>query len=406
MAKILQCWELGDGYAYIEGFTAGARVLKGAGHEVGLAYRDLKHAERLVGTDFALFQAPTPVSPARTPLRRPMTFADQLINADYGDAARMLGRVRAWRSLIERLQPEVLRVLHAPGALLAARGLGLPTLVVGTGFLIPPPVTPLPNLRPWIKDANPEAMQAREKRVLEAMNQALKTLGAPELARVADLYRGDGQEIYAFPEMDEYGPRQGVEYMGVYQPRGGVKPAWPEAKGKRVFAYLELFEGLPVALQTLKDSGCAVLVFLPQLPKDLHDKYAGGNLAFADKPLDMALTTAQCDFGVSHGGHNIVSSLLLAGKPQLMLPLYLPERIAAEKVRRMGAGLVSPIEAEKMTAALAQLLAQEVALSAKAREFAPRQGDWSPEDMFKRVAGNIAAVAKKAASKGSVKRAR
>jgi hypothetical protein len=95
MARILQCWELGDGYAYIEGFTATARTLKGAGHELGLAYRDLKHAERIVGADFELFQAPTPVSSVRTPLNRPMTFADQMINVDYGDAGRMLGRVRA-----------------------------------------------------------------------------------------------------------------------------------------------------------------------------------------------------------------------------------------------------------------------------------------------------------------------
>lgn len=404
MARILECWELGDGYGYIEGFTVGARVLKTAGHDVGLAYRDLKHAEYLVGADFELFQAPTPVSAARTPLRRPMTFADQLINADYGDAGRMLGRLRAWRTLFERFQPEVLRVLHAPGALLAARGLGLPTLVVGTGFLIPPPVSPLPNLRPWIKDANPQAMQARETRVLDEMNKALKIIGAPALSRVANLYQVDGVEIYGFPEMDEYGARQGVEYMGVYQPTGGAVPTWPTGNGKRVFAYLELFENLPGVLQALKDSGCAVLVFLARLPQELRDKYAGGNLVFADKPLDMALATAQCDFGVCHAGHNIASSLLLAGKPQLMLPMYLPERIAAENVRRMGAGIVSSLDPAKFGEALALLRAQETALAAKAKEFRPRHLDTSTETMMKRVAGNIAAVAKKAGPKA--KRAR
>src|SRR5690348_1172403 len=115
MARILQCWELGDGYAYVEGFTSTARALKAAGHELGLAYRDLRHAERLVGADFELFQAPTPVTPPQVTLKRPMTFADQLINADYGHAPRMLGRLRAWRTLIERFQPDVLRVLHSPG---------------------------------------------------------------------------------------------------------------------------------------------------------------------------------------------------------------------------------------------------------------------------------------------------
>lgn len=396
MARILQCWELGDGYAYIEGFTATARVLKAVGHELALAYRDLKHAERLVGADFELFQAPAPVSAARTPLNRPMTFADQMINVDYGDAGRMLGRMRAWRTLIERLKPDVLRVLHSPGALLASRGLGIPTLIVGTGFLIPPPISPLPNLRPWIKDANPEAMLARETRVLNQMNLALKALDAPPLAKFSDLYQADLQEIYAFPEMDEYGPRQGVEYMGTYQPQGGETPVWPDGNGKRIFAYLELFKNLPGALQALKDSGCSVLVFLSQLPAELRDKYQGGNLKFADKPLDMFAVAKQCDFGVSHGGHNITSTLLLAGKPQLMLPMFLPERIAAGKVAGMSAGLVSPLDPAKFSEALTLLRQLETGLAAKAREFASCHPAHDFEAMMKRVVANIDTVAKKA----------
>lgn len=395
MAKILQCWELGDGYAYIEGFTVGARVIKASGHEVGLAYRDLKHAERIVGGDFELFQAPTPVSPPRVTLKRPMTFADQLINADYGHAPRMLGRLRAWRTLIERFKPDALRVLHSPGALLASRGLGLPTLVVGTGFLIPPPVSPLPNLRPWIKEAKAEAMQARETRVLEQMNQALKTLGSPPLAQLSDLYKGDRQEIWGLPEMDEYGPRQGVEYMGGYQPESGDAPQWPQGNGKRVLAYLELFKGLPGVLQALKDSGCAVLVFLPQIPAELQDKYRGSNLQFAPRPLDLPATAGQCDFGVSHGGHNIATTLLMAGKPQLMLPMFLPERIAAEKVTALGAGMSSQLDAAKFAEALNRFLPQQPAFAAKAGRFAASQAHIDRKTVMKRVVTNIEGILRK-----------
>ena len=394
MAKVLQCWELGDGYAYIEGFTMGARALKAGGHEVGLAYRDLKHAERIVGADFELFQAPTPITAAPVTLKRPMTFADQLINADYGHAPRMLGRLRAWRTLIERFKPDALRVLHAPGALLASRGLGVPTLVVGTGFLIPPPVTPLPNLRPWVNDAKPEAMQARETRVVEEMNQALKTLGAPTLTQLSDLYKVDGKEIYTLPEMDEYGPREGVEYMGVYQPEGGDTPQWPQGNGKCVFAYLELFKDLPGVLQALKDSGCSVLVFLPQIPAELRDQYQGTNLQFATRPLNMPVTAKDCDFGVSHGGHNITTTLLVAGKPHLMLPMYLPERIAAEKVMALGAGLLSPPDAAKFAEALSRFLSQQPAFTAKAKEYAARHPASDRKTMVKRVVANIDAILK------------
>lgn len=407
MARVLQCWELGDGYAYIEGFTMGARALKAAGHEVSLAYRDLKHAERIVGSDFELLQAPTPVSGPLVTVRRPMTFADQMINADYGESARMLGRLRAWRGLIERHAPDVLRVLHAPGALLASRGLGIPTLVVGTGFLIPPPVSPLPNLRPWVKDADPKAMQARESRVLGEMNKALGALKAPPLERLCDLYRVDRQEIYAFPEMDEYGKRAGddVVYMGVYQPDEGAAPVWPAGNGKKVFAYLELFEKLPGVLEALKSSGCSVLVFMARFPAELRDKYKGTNLAFADKPLNMFAAARQCDYAVSHGGHNIASTALLAGKPQLLMPMFLPERIGAQNVVKLGAGLIAPLDGVKFGEIFGQLRQQEVALAAKAAEFAARHKDYSRDTMFKDVQGNIAMLAKKAAA-GKAKKAR
>ena len=404
MARILQCWELGDGYAYVEGFTSTARALKAAGHELGLAYRDLRHAERLVGADFELFQAPTPVTPPQVTLKRPMTFADQLINADYGHAPRMLGRLRAWRTLIERFQPDVLRVLHSPGALLASRGLGIPTLIVGTGFLIPPPVSPLPNLRPWLKEAKPEAMLARETRVLEEMNKALAALKAPPLASVGELYQAGPQEIWGFPEMDEYGERKGAIYMGVYQPDEGVDPQWPAGNGKKVFAYLELFEKLPAVLQALKDSGCSVLVFMSRLPVELRDKYKGTNLAFADRPLKMSSVAKQCDYVVSHGGHNIASTALLAGKPQLTLPMYLPERISTNNVLRMGAGLISPLDGAKFSEAFAELQRQEAALTAKAKEFATRHKDNSRDAAIKRMQENIAALAKQAA--GRTKKAR
>lgn len=47
MARILMCWELGSGLAYIEGLTLAAKTFKKAGHEVLFAVRDLGHAGRL-----------------------------------------------------------------------------------------------------------------------------------------------------------------------------------------------------------------------------------------------------------------------------------------------------------------------------------------------------------------------
>src|SRR5579859_4694922 len=141
MAKVLICWELGNGLAYIESLTAVAKAFKHAGHEVVFALRDLGHAERLLGGKFAFYQAPTQVIPVPERLPSPMTFADVLINLGYGKPNNVAARVRAWRGLIEHVQPDIVRCAHAPGALLAVRGTPIRSLAVGIGFLHPPAVS-------------------------------------------------------------------------------------------------------------------------------------------------------------------------------------------------------------------------------------------------------------------------
>ena len=310
MARVLMCWELGNGLAYIEGLTAAARFFKKAGHEVVFAARDLSHAERLLGGKFAFYQAPTQVIPVSDRLASPMTFADVLINLGYGRPDNVAARVRAWRGLLDHVKPDIVRCAHAPAALLAARGTGIRTLVVGIGFLLPPAVSPLPKLRSWNKDAVPERMAAREAQVLAGMNQGLDAIGAPRVESIGALYNEtDIRELYTYPEIDDYGPRSNVRYLGNFQPGFGDAPAWPKAPGKRIFAYLEPFKPIPQVLQALAATGQPVLVYMPHPPEELQARYAGSNLALTDRPLNIAQASAECALGVNHGGHNIAGSL-------------------------------------------------------------------------------------------------
>src|SRR6185437_8267173 len=138
MARVLICWELGNGLAYIEGLNLAAKAIAKAGHEMQFAVRDLSHAERVLGARFPYYQAPTNAMQRRMVLKRPMTFADVLINLGYGNPDAVVARVRAWRNLLDMVKPDIIRCAHAPGALLAARGTGIRSLVVGIGFLVPP----------------------------------------------------------------------------------------------------------------------------------------------------------------------------------------------------------------------------------------------------------------------------
>lgn len=393
MARVLSCWEMGNGLAYIEGMAAGARAIRKAGHEVQFALRDLSHAERVLGDKFTFYQAPTQVHQRGIRLTNPMTFADVLINLRFDDAQAVTARVRAWRALFDQVKPDIIRCANSPGALLAARGTSIRVLVVGLGFIVPPPVSPLPKLRSWAEGV-PERMAAREQTVLDAWNQALKAVGSPAVASVGALYgEADITELYTYPELDDYGPRQGVKYLGNFQPGIGATPVWPAGAGKRIFAYLDLYDPVPQVLQALAETGARVLAYLPRAPEALTQRYASGNLRLVTQPLNVAETAAQCDAGVSHGGHNIVGSFMYAGKPQLCLPWTLPEGVTSRKLLALGTGLISPIQPAEMREQLARLL-NDAGMAKKAQDYAASVKHLTPEAALKSAAASADELAK------------
>jgi UDP:flavonoid glycosyltransferase YjiC (YdhE family) len=372
MARVLFCWELGNGLAYMGSLTLIAAAVSKAGHEVHFAARDLTHVERLLGDRIPFYQAPTHVTPPRLMLRRPMTFADLLINLGFSKPAAVASRARAWRSLFKLVQPDIVRCTHAPGALLAARGTGIRSIATGIGFLVPPTGSPLPLLRTWIKEADPHRMAAREHALLDSLNQALAAIDAPRLASVGALYgETDIRMLSTYPELDDYGPRDDVRYVGNFQPGMGAPPVWPNLPGKRIFAYLDPGKSIPMVLKALAASGQPVLAYLPHAPEELVKHYALGNLRLVDEPLDLAKTAALCDVGVSHGGHNIVGSFLAAGKPQLVLPNMFPEYVTAGKIAGLGVGLVSRWDEADISEKLRKLL-HEAGINEQAKTLAAR----------------------------------
>ena len=393
MARILMCWEMGNGLAYIEGLAAAARVFRKAGHEVQFALRDLSHAERVLGGKFTFHQAPTQVLPAKSRMQNPMTFADTLINLGFGDPQNVIARVRAWRALFDMVKPDIVRSAHAPGALMAARGTPIRTLVVGIGFIVPPPVSPLPKLRTWF-DGVPERMAAREQQVLAGFNLALQAIGAPAVASVGALYaETDLTELYTYPELDDYGPRQGVQYLGNFQPGFGAAPEWPAGQGKRIFAYLDPHEPIPQVLEALAATGQRVLAYLPYTPEALVQRYAMGNLRLTSAPLNIAEAAAQCDVGVNHGGHNIVGSLLMAGRPQLCLPWTLPEGVTSRKLAAMGTGLFCPMRPDEMRDHLARLL-DDAVMAKQAAGYGAGVRHLTPEAALKQALASVETLAK------------
>jgi UDP:flavonoid glycosyltransferase YjiC (YdhE family) len=379
MARILMTWELGAGYGHLAPLLSLARPLQAEGHTLMFAVRDLTGAEAVLGASgIPYVPAPANFAPRQGSIH---SYPQILLYTAFNDLDDLNSRVRAWRALYTLLKPDILVCDHSPTALLAARGLPLRCVATGNGFVLPPDVTPLPELRPW-QAADPEQLVRDEARALDMANTVLRALGAPPLARLGGLLGDVSQALFTLKELDNYaGQRAGAEYWGVPPGPAGAEPRWPAGDGKRVFVYGQPFDGLQQVLSDLDKSGHRTLVYIPRIAPEERRRQQSERLHFADALLDMATVSRDCDCAVMTSGHGSTTAMLLAGKPVLLLPQHLEMLLIAESVQKQGAGLSAPaLNPDAIRGKIARLLEEE-SFTREARAIAERyRGKAEPAD--------------------------
>ncbi len=358
MAKVLLAWELGAGLGHLTNLLPLAQGLCKNGHRVFMALRDLSNAEKVfAGLDVAYLQAPIQTRTARYQILPPVTFGHILHNIGFGDPRELRKRVEAWRHLYQYVKPDLIVFDHSPTALLAATGVGAKRVLVGTGFFWPPDESPLRSLRPWMQ-SDVDRLAADEDRVLHNVNQVLTFWRQPALERLSRLYY-DIEESFllTFRELDHYGERPNARYWGSWSYASGLQPAWPEGKGKRVFAYFKPFPALPNVLSLLRELGTPSLVYMDRVDSRLRKRCDSATLRFETQPLNIASVATQCDLAIVNGNHGTTVSLLLAGKPTLQIPIFLEQWMFSSRVADLGAGLVAPARSpERIAIQLMKLL--------------------------------------------------
>ena len=385
MAHIVMCWELGGDLGHIARMKPLAEALHARGYQVTFILRDCLSAERLLDpARFRWFQAPYQ-SEAVPGSRMPTwNMADVLYNTGFHSPHSIAARVRAWRALFAMLDPDLLVFDHSPTALLAARGLKIPRLILGTGFGIPPAVSPFPPFEPG--DTVPD-LTGSETQLTSVINSALESLGDAPIAYLADLYAAEAKVFFTFRELDHYPSRDAGDYWGAPRQDAGIPTAWPTGIGKRVFAYLKPFKTLPELLKNLQESNHPTLIYLSKEADATRRQFQGAaNLAFSERPVDLPGAVAKADLVICHSGHGTISAALLGGKPLLLLPLNMEQRMLSARVMQAGAGLAAPaLTPAGMRQKLRRLLA-EPAFTEAARTFAERYVSLKVETIPERFA--------------------
>lgn len=393
MATYLFAWELGYGLGHLVNLRPLVAGLSARGHRVALVLRDLAKARSIfAGENISYWQAPFKQRRTRH-LGPTLNFAHILYENGFCDADELGSLGEAWRNIFSHVDPDVIVFDHSPTALLAARGLRAKRVTLGTGFFLPPDQAPMPCTQPWL-NPDPARLVRDEQRVLDFANQVLTRWHVPPLERLAGLYHpSDEHLLVTFPELDHYGTRPGMRYWGAWSGGFGKPPVWPQAAGKKIYAYLKPFPQLAALFDAMSRSGNPSIIFGNEIPEDMRQQFQGPTMRFESEPLDIERVSRECDVAILNANHGTLVSILRAGRPSLQIPIYVEQSLLAMAVVRMGAGLAAPPDqAAEIEQQFQRLLANSNAMPG-AQQFSQRYAGFDQNRQIAEIVARLEALA-------------
>lgn len=339
--RILFCWELGAGKGHVLPYLSLLERLRARGYEITVAVRDTAEVgETILQRGFTLMQAPICIQQFSGLDKMSYTYTEVLLHFGYGHAQTLRGLFAAWRALIEREAPSLVIGNCAPSALLVARKLGLKTIKLGSGFDCTPATDPSTLLREWAPGTD-ERIRGSDAIALETVNVVLRANGWRSLPTIAELYRDDATLLCTFPELDHFAVRCGdEEYLGLLPgPIDAVDSVDSVEQQCEIFAYLRPGVHFDPLITALRKLGRQTLAHCPNLPAADRTRIETASFRFADKLVDLTGVLSHCRMVVGSATQGLTSAALCAGKPMLLLPGHQEQKLMAQCVTDLGAGI-------------------------------------------------------------------
>lgn len=252
---------------------------------------------------------------------RRIYWADSWVNwigrRGFRDVPRLRAQVRFWQDLIWQTRAELVITDYAPSALLAARALGVPSVVTGTAIGIAPLTMPRFPVFPTMSGA----VLLDEDETAALISEAVAPLGGPPLARLAELYTATLSLPRGFPAWDPYAAWRAERLLLPIEEHPPRSPA----RGDRVFAYLSTTEFEEAAIvEALRRLPLPVTMFAPGLSGAESRALAAANprLMISSVPLSVTEIVERSRLILNAGQAGIAAMAMLAGIPMLALPQH------------------------------------------------------------------------------------
>ena len=366
MSRVLIGWEFGANRGHAERLIRLAGRLREEGHDPVLAVQRIDAIGPGQVGGAPVWQAP--LSPrllvtVPKPDPAPMAgMADILARLGMDDPALVAAVIGGWDRMLLAIRPDLVVADFAPFLLLAAQG-RLPTVLLGTGFAVPPAdMATFPSLT--------GAAGIDQDALLGRINEGLALAGRGAIAIVPAVFSADLVLAETFAELDPY----------VRERRGTLARPLPEDFDATAGDGDELFVYAPESLRAdsalwngLARSGLEVRVHVPRALPGVRAAIEAGGMRFEQRPLPLGSIAKRSRLLLSHGGHGFVCAGLAAGLPHIVFHYDLEKLVHGRALARAGLGghvALAAIEPEAFADSLRRIHADD-ALAARARAAGP-----------------------------------
>lgn len=361
--RVLLAWEMGEGLGHAARLLLLATRLRDIGWQPTVAARDVAAlADRYAAAGVAVVPAPAHRSQysGAAPFRA-ATFADVMGVCGYAGRGALAASVAAWDAVLDAQRPDLVIADYSPLLSLAAFG-RLPLVAIGDGFVTPPGLAD--GTFPAMGDPAPPVWPAADLLANARAVQAARGRALPDT--LPAIMHGVGQVVAVPPEIDIYADHRRAPAAGPWEPPHGPLP--PPKAPPRFFAYLHAGdETARRLLAAAARGGVPMDVFLRDAPAGFLADLAACGLRVHSRPPPLRAALATCALLIHHGGIGSLAEAAYAGRPQVILPRQLEQRLNARRALQTLPGVAILKRDADLDRALARLAA-DTGPAARARQ--------------------------------------
>jgi hypothetical protein len=333
VARILVGYERGDNLGHYRRLAPVAEALAAQGHQVTLFLRNPYDCRGAITRNpLPFIQSPDLVAPnpADREPKRMGSYSDIMVYGGFGSLETLFTGGLAWRTIFDRLRPDLIVCDHSPVLCFAAYG-RIPVVQVGDGFTIPPAQG---DTFPGFQARRQATVPA--ERIVALMNEVQSRLGGPPVPTVTAPLRTAGRLICTLKGFDPY---KDTRLDPVIGPTEGLQAPVPLPKQPRVFAYLGLEHQVTrKLLAALKACDLPAEAYIRGMTAEIAKRFQRPGLIFFKSPQPIDQVLARATLAIHHGGSGMSLACCSVGRPQITLPVHDENLLNTQVLERSGIG--------------------------------------------------------------------